>query len=177
MDHKRVLHMGVLFLTLLAASIGLFAQPPAKSPGPLNQIAWLTGGTWVAELKDDQGVPLRIENRMRWSDNGQLIKFVTTFISHNKAEVHYEGIYAWDASRKQISFWYTDREGNLTQGTAAMAGETLTQDFAITHLNGNSDKLRSLIVRDAPDSYAWSVMGQKDGSWNEIFHLRYTREN
>lgn len=69
---------------------------------------------------------MRIEKRIRWSDNKHLIKFATTFISHNKPEVDYEGIYAWDPAKKQISFWYTDKDGNLTVGTAALNGETLT---------------------------------------------------
>jgi len=166
-------------LFALIASITVLAQSPSKpsEPSPLTQISWLTGGTWVAEIKGEQGViTTRIENRIRWSENGQLIKFITTFISHNKPEVHYEGIYAWDPAKKQISFWYTDNEGNLTQGTAAMAGETLTQDFDIAHAGGRVDKLRSLIVRDSPDSYQWNVSAPKEGKWAELLHLHYTRE-
>src|SRR5438105_3915835 len=168
-----------MLLALLLNAASLFAQSAAKQPEPtpLNQIGWLTGGTWVAEIKDTQGaVATRIENRIGWSENKQLIKFATIFISHNKPEVHYEGIYVWDPAKKQISFWYTDQEGNLTQGTAAMSGETLTQDFDIIHTNGKADRLQSLIVRDTPDSYNWNVSAQKNGQWAELFHLRYTRE-
>ena len=169
----------VLLLILLSNAGGLFSQAPTKQPepSPLNQIGWLTGGTWVAEVKDAQGVSAtRIENRIRWSENKQLIKFATTFISHNKPEIHYEGIYAWDPAKKQISFFYADNDGNFTQGTAAMSGETLTQDFDIFNTNGRNDKLRSLMVRDTPDSYNWNVLAQKNGQWVELFHLRYTRE-
>ena len=165
---------------LLLASLSVSSQTaPAKppEPTPLNQIAWLTGGTWVAEIKDAQGaLATRIENRMKWSETKQLITFATTFISHNKPEVHYEGIYAWDPAKKRISFWYADKEGNLTEGVASMSGETLTQDFDILNTNGRDDKLRSLIVRDGPDSYNWNVLAQKEGQWAELFHLRYNRE-
>ena len=174
-----MLRYSSLLLALLVSAASLFAQSAAKSPEPtpLNQIGWLTGGTWVAEIKDVQGaLTTRIENRIRWSENKQLIKFATTFISHNKPEVHYEGIYAWDPAKKQISFWYTDQDGNLTQGTAAMSGETLTQDFDIIHINGKADRLRSLIVRENPDSYNWNVSAQKNGQWAELFHLHYVRE-
>ncbi|MCU1309449.1 MAG: hypothetical protein JWO20_574 [Candidatus Angelobacter sp.] len=173
------LHLAGTILFALLASITVSAQntPKPPEPSPLIQISWLTGGTWVAEIKGEPGaVTTRIENRIRWSENGQLIKFVTTFISHNKPEVHYEGIYAWDPVKKQISFWYSDNEGNLTQGTAAMVGETLTQDFDIAHMNGRVDKLRSLIVRDTPDSYQWNVSAPKEGKWAELLHLHYTRE-
>jgi hypothetical protein len=167
----------ILFAFIARTNLSAQTAPKPPEPSPLNQISWLTGGTWVAEVKDNQGTSTRIENRIRWSENGQLIKFITTFISHNKPEVHYEGIYAWDPAKKQISFWYTDQDGNLTQGTAAMAGETLTQEFDIMHLNGRTDKLRSLIVRDTPDSYQWNVSGPKDGKWAELLHLRYIRES
>jgi hypothetical protein len=173
------LHVAGVILFAVAVGIAVFAQSRSKpsEPSPLSQISWLTGGTWVAEIKGEQGViTTRIENRIRWSENGQLIKFITTFISHNKPEVHYEGIYAWDPAKKQISFWYTDNEGSLTQGTAAMSGETLTQDFDIAHVNGRTDKLRSLIVRDTPDSYQWNVSAPKEGKCAELLHLHYTRE-
>ena len=171
--------MSWAIILLLASAATLVSQTPAKllEPTPLNQIAWLTGGTWVAEIKDPQGaLATRIENRIKWSENKQLITFATTFISHNKPEVHYEGIYAWDPAKKRISFWYADKEGNLTQGVAAMTGDTLTQDFDILNTNGRDDKLRSLIVRDGTDSYNWNVSAQKDGQWAELFHLRYVRE-
>jgi hypothetical protein len=153
MNRKRIFQAGIVLFALTIGTFGGFAQVAPKT-ATLTQIGWLTGGTWVSEVKDEKGNSTRIENRIRWSDNSQLIKFVTTFITNNKPEVHYEGIYAWDPAKKQINFWYTDKDGNLTQGTAAMSGETLTQDFDITHLNGSADRLRLLIVRDTPDSYA-----------------------
>lgn len=178
--NSRTLLQALVVLLVLAANVSRApAQAPAvkpPEPGALDQIAWLTGGTWIAEVKDEQGAPMRIENRIRWSEHGQLIKFVTTFISHNKPEVHYEGIYAWNPANKCIAFWYTDQKGNLTEGTAAMSGDTLTQDFEILNTNGRNDKLRSLIVRDTPDSYNWNVSAPKEGKWVEIFHLHYTRE-
>jgi hypothetical protein len=178
MKPQGVVSSAGTILFALMASMAVSAQTPTKppEPSPLTQISWLTGGTWVAEVKDEKGIDTRIENRIRWSENGQLIKFITTFISNNKPEVHYEGIYAWDPAKKQIAFWYTDKDGNLTAGTAAMSGETLTQDFDIIHTNGKADKLRSLIVHDTPDSYQWNVSAPKEGKWVEVFHLRYARE-
>jgi hypothetical protein len=166
-------------IALLVGPGNIHAQEAAKTAPatrPLDSIAWLAGGTWTAELKDEHGEPTRIENRIRWSSHGQLIQFATTFISHNKPEIHYEGIYAWDPVTKQIRFWYADKEGNLTEGTAHMDGQTLTQDFTIKQTDGKPSLLRSLIVRDSADSYNWSVMSKQDGEWKELFHLRYVRE-
>jgi hypothetical protein len=57
-------------LFALITSIAVSAQTPSKPPeaSPLTQISWLTGGTWVAEVKDEKGVATRIENRIRWSE-------------------------------------------------------------------------------------------------------------
>src|SRR3989442_15956955 len=104
MSDRSVYKAGAILCALIL-SITVSAQntpkpaPKTPEPSPLSQISWLTGGTWGAEVKDEKGIATRIENRIRWSENGQLIKFITTFISHNKPEVHYEGIYAWDPAK------------------------------------------------------------------------------
>lgn len=168
-----------LFIITMGLLLSSSAQSPApvQPTDPLASIYWLTGGTWVAEMKDAQGiVQTRIENRIRRSENGHLIKFVTTFVSHNKPEVHYEGIYAYDPASKRISYWYTGNDGDLTSGYVTADGNTFTHDFDIAHMNGKVDKLRSVIVRDGDNAYNWNVLSQKNGTWAELFHLRYVRE-
>ena len=150
---------------------------PNPLPNPLNDIAWMKGGVWAAEVKDATGaVATRIETRIRGSENGHLIKFTTTFVEHNRPHLQYEGVYLYDPQAKQIEFYYTDSEGNFTRGHAAFAGSTLTQDFDIIHMNGHADTLRSLVVRDGENAYNWNVMSKKSGEWKEILHLRYIRE-
>jgi uncharacterized protein YndB with AHSA1/START domain len=137
----------------------------------------MKGGVWVSEMKDATGtVVTRIETRIRGSENGQLIKFTTTFVEHNHPLLQYEGVYLYDPQSKQIQFYYTDSDGNYTHGHAAFSGVTLTQDFDIVQVNGQADTLRSLVVRDGDDAYNWNVMSKKSGEWKEIFHLRYVRE-
>src|SRR5437016_6193858 len=155
------------------------AQPESKSnaANPLDDIAWMKGGTWVAEVKDKEGnVATRIETRIRGSENGHLNKFTTTFIERNRPHLQYEGVYLYDPANKWIAFYYTDSEGNFTRGHAAFANGTLTQDFEIVHANGQADTLRSLVVRDGENAYNWNVMSKKSGDWAEIFRLRYVRE-
>ena len=120
----------------------------------------------------------RIETRIRGSENGHLMMFTTTFIEHNHPKLQYEGVYFYDPRAKQIEFYYTSSEGELTRGHAVYdeATRTLTQDFDIIHANGQADRLRSLVVRDGDNAYNWNVMSQKNGTWAEIFHLQYVRE-
>ena len=167
------------FTAFLIVTITIFAQTPPAAPtiNPLDDIAWMKGGTWVAEIKDKDGnVTTRIESRVRGSENGHLIKFTTVFVEHNRPHLQYEGVYLYDPASKQIEFYYTDSEGNFTRGHAAFSGVTLTQDFDIVHANGQADTLRSLVVRDGDNAYNWNVMSNKTGDWKEIFHLRYQRE-
>ena len=69
MNHRGV-YKAAAILCALILSINVSAQNTPKTsktpePSPLTQIAWLTGGTWVAEVKDEKGVATRIENRIR----------------------------------------------------------------------------------------------------------------
>ena len=164
---------------VFADGVGAQRSASATTANPLDAIAWMKGGTWVAEMKDKDGnVTTRIETRIRGSENGRLIKFTTTFVEHNRPHLQYEGVYLYDPENKWIAFFYTDSDGNFTRGHAAFAEatRTLTQDFSIVHMNGQADTLRSLVVRDGDDAYSWNVMSQKNGQWAEIFHLRYVRE-
>jgi hypothetical protein len=139
----------------------------------------MKGGTWVAEVKDQEGnVAMRIETSMRGSENAHLVKFTTVFVEHNHPHLQYEGVYLFDPQQKQIEFYYTSADGEFTHGHAAFTGSTrtLTQDFDIVHANGHADTLRSLVVRDGDNAYNWNVMSQKNGTWAELFHLRYVRE-
>ena len=152
---------------------------PAPPLSPLDAIAWMKGGTWVAEIKDKEGnVATRIETRIRGSENAHLIKFTTVFVEHNHPHLQYEGLYLYNPLSKQIEFYYSESDGDFTRGHAAYAESThtLTQDFDIVHTNGKADTLRSLVVRDGEDAYNWNVMSNKTGEWKGSFHLRYVRE-
>lgn len=152
-------------------------QQTTATSNSLNDIAWMKGGTWVAEVKDKDGnVATRIETRIRGSENGHLNKFTTVFVEHNRPHLQYEGVYLCDPANKWIAFYYTDSEGNFTHGHATFSNGTLTQDFEIVHANGQADTLRSLVVRDGDNAYNWNVLSKKSGDWKEIIHLRYVRE-
>jgi len=115
----------------------LFAQAPAKPQSPLlTTWAGCRRAHGLPDAKDDKGDPMRIENRIRWSDNGQLIKFVTSFISHNKAECITR---ASTRTTPAIAgpLLYTARTA-ISPMARHHGRRTLTQEFSITHLNGKT---------------------------------------
>jgi len=167
----------ILFLLVVMFSSQLWAQakPLAQSAAdPLTPLAWFVGGTWVSDVKDaSDGSVTHVENRMRWAPNHQAIEFNVDF----NGKPHYSGFYAYNPATKQIVFYYTNSEGELTNGAATPDddGKTLRQEFDIMHLSGNTGHVRSTIAREGNDAYWLTVFMQKNGDWQQVFRIRYDR--
>jgi hypothetical protein len=161
---------------LAVASVASWAQTaPKTTVSPLEPVAWFVGGTWVSDVKDPQdGTTTHVENHITWAPNHAAIQFVTDF----NGKPHYNGLYAYDPAKKTINFYYTSEEGQLTIGTATPDpdGTTLHQEFDVTQPNGNSNHIRSTIVRDGNDAYIFSVSMQQAGEWKQLFQITYKRQ-
>lgn len=171
----RLLLGSILFCVAVVTTMA--AESSAAESNPIEeQLGWIAG-TWVAEARNGpDGNPLRVELVCRWGLNHRVIEFNTTFVSGGKAVPTYDGIYAWHPIRKKLAFWYTDREGNLTDGEATVDGNRLLQEFRVSKVDGTSNEFRSTIQRQGPDAYDWSVSGQKDGAWVVLVALKYKRQ-
>lgn len=165
-----------LVAALLAVATPVNSQNQAAADNPLNQLAWLTGGKWIAEgEKGPNGKPFRVESTITWGENGRTINFITRFLENGKLVPVYTGLYAWHPAKKKFVFIYTDNRGNLTEGQATMTADRLEQEFQIVGTEGMATPFRSTMVRQGPDDYDWSVLRQKEGKWEEIFGLKYKR--
>ncbi len=167
------------FLLVAALVFNAVAQTPTapakKAESPLAPVAWLTGGTWLSDVKDPQdGSMTHVENHITWAPNHQAIQFVTEF----NGKPHYNGFYAYDAAKAAIRFYYTADNGDLTIGTVTpdLDGKTSHQEFDIMHANGQTDHVRSTVVRDGQDAYQFTVFVQQDGEWEQIFEITYKRK-
>ena len=172
----RILHAVFYSLALLSISlVPAIAQQPAPQSAVdhLQLVRWLAGKTWTADPVDPSSQKkVHIENTIRASGNGSNIEFDATF----DGKPQYDGFYAWDPATKQIRFWYTSSEGELSQGVAEPDGDGILQTFSITNVEGKVTPLRSHIKQISADAYDWNVETQKDGKWVELIHLRYTRK-
>ncbi|MGA2984299.1 MAG: hypothetical protein ABSG32_10805 [Terriglobia bacterium] len=172
----RVLVAVVAALIGLAAPLKSETQPVAQNP--LDQLAWMIGGTWTTEGdKGPDGKPFHVECTLRWTENHRGMKFTTWFLIDGKLVPVYEGLYAWHPAKKKFTFLYTDNEGNLTEGEATMTGDHLEQEFQIVEADGTARAFCSTIVRTGPDDHDWNVQHQnKDGEWVVVFGLKYQRK-
>jgi uncharacterized protein DUF1579 len=166
-------------LLVAVFAVNAMAQTPAaaakSAESPLAPVAWLVGGTWVSDVKDPQdGSATHVENHITWAPNHQAIQFVTDF----NGKPHYNGMYAYDPAQKTINFFYTSEGGQLTIGTATpdLDGKTLHQEFDVMQPKGNTDHIRSTIVRDGSDAYLFTVFMQQNGEWKQLFQITYKRK-
>ena len=171
---SRTLVCAVALAALVAAPRPALPQQAAENP--LDQLAWMVGGTWKADgEKGPDGKPFHVEWSCRWGDNHRILEFTTRFLINGRLVPVYEGLYAWHPGKKKLIFVYTDNEGNLTEGAATMTGDHLEQEFDIVGVDGVAHPYRSTIIRRGPDDYDWDVSSQKDGAWTQMFALKYKR--
>jgi hypothetical protein len=169
----------VTLAAILAGWAGVLkAETAPAEPNPLESLAWMMGGKWTADGdKGPDGKPFHVEVKFNWTENHRGLKFTTWFLVGGKLVPVYEGLYAWHPVKKKFAFLYSDNEGNLTEGEAALIGDHLEQEFNIVSVKGTEKTFRSTIVHTAPDDYDWSVQRQnKDGAWVVMFGLKYKRQ-
>jgi hypothetical protein len=162
---------GVVLLAVLLVVPTVFAQAPADATAnPLAPMQWIVGD-WHATAAPPNGKPTQIDNHIYWSETRTAIFFLTRF----NGEPHYSGMYAFDTDRKQIAFWYVDKDGNFTQGVARPDGKRLVQEFTVAGADGKKQTLRSFIDRNADDSgYHWQVLRGEEPK--PLIELDYTRK-
>ncbi len=169
-----ILGLALLYVVVVPTAV---SEVATQSNPVEDQLGWIVGGKWVAEAKEgSDGNPLRVELVCRWGANHRVIEFATSFVSGGKPVPTYEGIYAWHPIKKKLAFLYTDREGNLTDGEATADGNRLLHEFHVSHVDGTSNEFRSIIERQGPDAYDWSVSGRKNGAWVVLLALKYKRQ-
>jgi len=143
-------------------------QNPSHEPH-LQALDWLTRGAWTAEITTPDGKPFIIQNEIRWAETGTAIYFLTRF-NH---QAHYYGVYLYDPAAKQIKFFYTSSDGELTIGRAEPDANELKQDFQISNEHGVTN-YTSLIKRAGEDAYDFAVYQQ--GSDKPAVAVHYLRK-
>jgi hypothetical protein len=173
----------LLFFSCLTISlIGLSraadpAQTPAP-PAPLAPLAFLTTHEWTAKLPDGaDGRKVSIHARFAWAENRQSIRISNQFIVNGKAAPYIDGLYVWNPQKRAILFWYSDAEGNLSEGTVTISDGKLVHEFQEIHADG---KAESFVARVTPlgNNAGWDneILARKDGGLTPVVNVRYVAD-
>src|SRR3954470_14083073 len=99
---KTLLSIYLLAATLVSA---------ADHPSTLAPVAELVGGTWLADVPSPNGgAGLQLEANFEWAENGQAIRFHSSWVRDGKKSPYTSGFYAWNAAKKKIAIFYTDAQ-------------------------------------------------------------------
>jgi hypothetical protein len=106
-DWREIMKTRALAIAVILAAT-LAAWPPAiaqqAEENPLNQLAWMVGGTWNADApQGPDGKPFHAEWKGRWGANHRTIEFTVWFRTEGKLVPIYSGLYAWHPGKKKRS--------------------------------------------------------------------------
>jgi hypothetical protein len=167
-----------LFLLALFFAASAAAPLPtahAQSAGNSNHdphlqaLDWLTHGTWTAEVSPPGGKTVLVQNEVRWAETGTALYFLTRF-NH---QAHYYGVYLYDPAAKQIKFFYSSSDGEMTVGHSDPSENEIKQEFEIADAQGTTP-FHSLMKRDGEDVYDFTVYQQ--GSDKPMLTVHYVRK-
>jgi hypothetical protein len=163
----------------MAIAISIKAQTSNKQSAtnnPVKAMAWVVGGTWIADTSNLGPGMQRIETRYDWSDNGSYIRFTTHFVSDKGTLKNYDGSFFYDPTGKTLSMWYMDAGGSITQGPMTIEGDHWQMAFRGPDFAGKIADLQVDVLRKSNDLYHWSV-SEKDGdTWKKLLELDYARK-
>ncbi|HTP68010.1 MAG TPA: hypothetical protein VMJ35_03835 [Dongiaceae bacterium] len=166
-----------LALSLVCASLGAQQQPAKpKAAKPIDPLAWLVGGVWIADASMMGGNMVRIETRYVWADNNEFIRFTTHFVAKDRTLNNYDGQFFWDPAANLLRMWYMSARGEVTEGPITIEGDNLRFDFHGTNFEDKPADLRVTLLRKNNDLYTWQLQEKaSDGSWKDMAKLEYAR--
>jgi hypothetical protein len=163
-------------LWLACASFGAQQQSAKPKVGkPMDPLAWLVGGVWIADASMMGPNMVRIETRYKWSDNNAFIRFTTHFVRKDGTLNNYDGQFYWDIAANSFRMWYMSARGELTEGTVTADGDNFRFDFRGTNFEGKPADLRVMLLRKNNDLYTWQLQEKGSEGWKEMAKLDYAR--
>lgn len=172
--HKAVLTL-LLSIICLSAAGPVAAQTTYAGDNPLDQIAWVVGGTWVAKSKAPDGSSVTIQFACKWASHKRLITYTIIKKYVDKTVPTIEGMIGWHPGKKQLVLWEMDNEGNLTESLLIVTGNNLSYNEVIYKKDGATLPVRAETIRQGEDAFVFKASVPKEGEWLEVFRADYQR--
>jgi hypothetical protein len=142
-----------------------------KTASSLAPITWMIGD-WRAQATQASGQkPTQIDQHIASILGGKALSFSTFF----NGVQQYQGLFAYDAGKKAIAFWYPSADGEITSGTVSQQGDYLVLDFQVVDADGADTLYQVRIRRQGMNEYEWALYSHSASEWKQVLSLRYRR--
>lgn len=166
--------LAISVIMILAGSERGRAQTQAN-PNALDRIAWLVGGTWVAESKTPDGAPVTTEATYHFTSHRKAIRYSIVRKIEGKEVPVLEGLCGWHPGKKQLVIWEVDFEGNVTESILVVQDKTMSYNEMIFATAGSTQPVRAEAIREGDDQFVFRASVPKGGQWPVVFEARYQR--
>ena len=161
-------------LSLAIALLSVQAQSPAAPAlaAELQPLAFLVGSCWRATFPNSSSTDTHCYTAML---GGRYIRDVH-IVEGAPSPYAGESIYRWDPQARRIRYDYYASDGGYSRGFAdpTPTGLDFPQENYVG-ANGRTMTLRNTLVRDGEGYAGTSSARQADGSWRELWTMRFTR--
>jgi hypothetical protein len=153
--------MLVALLSLILTDVQIAGNPSVG----LSPFAPLIGQNWVSEFPDGKVTDTQ---RFEWVYGQQFVRN-THQVRTPDGRVVYEGetIYAWDAPRQEIVWWYWNSTGGYVTGTVAVRPDGALIAEGENHAPGNQLSRTRVVIRILGGSWTLEGAQERSGTWTQ----------
>ena len=147
----------------------------AKVSDHFKPYVFMIDGAWVGRFPDGSASDTQ---RFEWVYGGKFIRN-THFVTRDGQGTVYEGetIFAWDAEKKQVIYWYWNTLGGYSEGVMAYDGKHfLAQGLYHDPTNGKTMETRSGLEPVSETEYRAVQYFKKDGAWQEQWTMTFQKK-
>jgi hypothetical protein len=161
---------GVGFLVLATAAVrGVGAARAAEAAGNFEPMAFLVGSCWKGTFPDGKSTD---EHCYEWVWGGKFVRD-RHVVKSSGPDYEGESVFAWDASKKKLVFWYFTNQGFYTTGTLEPRDEGLVVPETV--VGEKTSERKTVIRRNGPDSYTVRSEIQEAAGWKEQWTMELRR--
>ncbi len=149
--------------------------PPAANP--IEQLAWLVGGTWTTQEEGAGGAPLVVRLNCRWAPTKNAILFDVSFLSAGRETPQYDGMYVWHPGKEKLVLWQVNRKGEVAEGELTANGKEMDQTVHVSHPDGTAHFLKAHYTRLDDNAFRFkaSFRLSESDAWQDAVDLVYRR--
>lgn len=156
----------------LLLAVALQSAPAARLAPELQPLAFLTGSCWRAAFPDGQAIDTHCYTAML---GGRYVRDVHV-VEGGSTRYSGESVYRWDPQARRIRYDYYASDGGHSIGSVEVTPTGLNfPDDIYVGADGSTLNLRTVHVRDGDGYRSTSSARQADGSWREMWTMRFSR--